>query len=74
MEKAVREGSFSRYVAALCCERCGTLEGVSLEDSRTYYDWNGEGEDPNRPIRLCRQCAAEHHDYWDAMWAESGLL
>lgn len=31
---------------------------------------------PNAPIALCRECAAEHHAQWDAQWAEyhAGLL
>lgn len=31
---------------------------------------------PNRPIALCRKCAKEHHDFWDAQWDEyyAGLL
>ena len=27
-------------------------------------------EDPNRDIVLCRECAVEHHAYWDEMWKE----
>ena len=34
------------------------------------------GEDPNQPIWLCRDCAAEHHRFYDDQWKEfySGLL
>ena len=53
------------------CEICGYAFGVKAEPSRTMYPWDGVGEDPNRPIDLCRQCAAAHHDFWDEMWAEA---
>lgn len=55
-----------------------TVSGASvyLESSRTHYIWDGTGEDPNRDLYLCRDCAKFHHEYWDEMWAEyySGLL
>jgi len=49
---------------------------VQLESSRTMYHWDGKGEDPNRDVWLCPDCAKEHHDYWDEMWsyANSGRL
>ena len=47
------------------CE--GTVE---LESSRTCYRWDGDGEDPNRPVRLCRAHSELHHAHWDEMWAE----
>ena len=63
------------------CERCGSTEGVELEDSRTAYApvtlsrWERLNlEDPvnppdlNAPVPLCRECAKEHHAYWDEMW------
>ena len=52
------------------CWLCRWPYGVRYEDSRTMYYWNGGGEDPNRPVKLCRQCAACHHEHWDAMWLE----
>jgi hypothetical protein len=73
---------YNRNVAT--CERCGSTEGVELEDSRTMYEPKvysryellmllddplvDEPEDPNRPWLLCRECAKEHHEYWDEMW------
>lgn len=72
---------------SLTCARCGITEGVELESSRTCYvsrprTWvervAGEEDppDPNAPIPLCRECAVEHHEYWDGMWAEwrAGLM
>jgi len=64
------------------CEHCGAVRGVELESSRTMYHWeNYHGRedtpaDPNRRVRLCRDCAAEHHQHWDSMWDDyySGLL
>lgn len=61
------------------CLGCSTTNGVEMENSRTQYHWEGDWDDPenpNRPIPLCRLCAAEHHLHWDYMWAEYrvGLL
>lgn len=58
------------------CEHCECREGVRAESARTLYEWNGWGINPNRDVYLCRQCAEEHHAYWDDMWAEyySGRL
>lgn len=52
------------------CRACGSNKHVHLESSRTAYLWNGEGEDPNAPIPLCRPCAKIHHDNWDEQWKE----
>ena len=54
------------------CEMCGWPFFINSECSRTMYDWDGRGEDPNRNINLCHICAAAHHQYWDDMWAEVG--
>ena len=48
---------------------CIAPVGVSLHSSRTAYCWDGDGEDPNRPVALCPDCAADHHDRWDDMWS-----
>ena len=52
------------------CEYCQAMFDLDKEDSRTMYCWNGEGEDPNRPVLLCKQCAKMHHEYWDDMWSD----
>jgi hypothetical protein len=52
------------------CLRCEATEGVELEDSRTQYDWDGEGRNPNAPIPLCKKCAEVHHEEWDSRWDE----
>jgi hypothetical protein len=49
---------------------CEETQGLQLEDSRTMYYWNGDGDDPNSPILLCRECARAHHSWWDEQWAE----
>jgi len=68
------------------CVRCGTSEGVKLEDARTAYEQPSPDffdhlvgvplPDPNAPVLLCRSCAKEHHEFWDEMWADyySGRL
>lgn len=58
------------------CERCGKLWGVKPESSRTCYHVEGiQGRentpvDPNRCVRLCRDCAYDHHLHWDYQWDE----
>jgi hypothetical protein len=68
------------------CERCKIAgPGVELEDSRTAYvrprldAWTrlllddellGRPPDPNAPLWLCRDCAADHTEYWDEMWRD----
>lgn len=61
------------------CEYCGHAEDVRPEDSRTFYhdpvtrysrlleEDPLDPEDPNRAIWLCRECAAQYHEYWDEM-------
>lgn len=65
----------------LVCECCHRLNGtgdcvVRREPARTMYAWDGQGEDPNADLMLCRDCAAEHHANWDERWADyyAGLL
>ena len=41
-----------------------------LVDSRTMYDWNGEGEDPNRDKIMCRECAADYNEQMNSQWAD----
>lgn len=67
------------------CEYCGGTEGLKLECSRTAYDTSrldkptrleriadrdDPPEDPNRDKLLCRECAAEHHEFWNDQWNE----
>lgn len=52
------------------CNHCGSREGVAFEDSRTCYSPTEENPFPNASIPFCRECAVEHHEYWDDMWAE----
>lgn len=54
------------------CLRCGSIEGVESESARTAYNYDAAAgeEDPNKPILLCRPCAAEHHAAWDEQWNE----
>lgn len=71
-------GAQRRYLAALLgdkkrCEHCGSFEGVEFESGRTAYEFDGvqgSPEDPNRDRLYYRQCAVEHHAYWDECWAD----
>lgn len=64
----------------MICMECGSSEDIRLEDSRTNYEpkpvtlWHHIREelppDPNAPVALCRDCAADHHAYWDERWDE----
>ena len=68
------------WVADLCpccmvpwtwwCEHCGAQEGLRIHSSRTCYDWDGEGDDPNRALVLCDPCAKVHNEHWDEQWDE----
>lgn len=57
-----------------CCDR--VAEDVEERPAMTAYFWDGEGEDPNRPVSLCPPCWEEHKAHWEEMWANyySGLL
>lgn len=55
----------------LVCESCESTKNIRPESSRTAYPWDGEDEDPNREVYLCRSCAEKHHEFWDNMWAET---
>ena len=71
----------------LPCLRCGSTVEVLMECSRTSYDTSRvrtryerilepNPPDPNAPIPLCRECAEDHHEYWDEMWSNyySGVM
>lgn len=75
--------AFFFYKLLPCCEHCGAIRGLALEDSRTCYptkydplDFKSHPDDPNRSRLLCRNCAVSHHEYWDEMWKDyySGRL
>ncbi len=65
------------------CYGCGSHSEVTLQDARTAYekprltalerleyDALEPLPDPNATIPLCPDCAEEHHQHWDDMWAE----
>ena len=52
------------------CEDCGSKEDVYWQPSLTRYYWDGWGENPNRPMKLCNSCAEEYKSYWKEMWSE----
>jgi hypothetical protein len=63
-----RQHRFEQNVALGGCERCASFYPTTMQASRTAYAWNGEGKDPNLPLRLCTDCAVDHHAYWDERW------
>jgi len=34
----------------------------------TAYNYNGIGEDPNRNLIFCHECAKMYVEYWKSMW------
>jgi len=62
---------------AMTCEVPGCLRtDTGLTPSMTAYEWDGQGEDPNRDLWLCPDHADEHTEQMEAQWAEyrAGLL
>ena len=51
----------------LICEACGA-PGARKVGAMTAYHWDGKGEDPNRPLWLCEECADEYVSYWQDRW------
>ena len=59
------------------CGYSGCDQGPTASvSSMTAYNWDGEGEDPNRNLILCKEHAKEHEEHMQEQWAEyySGLL
>lgn len=58
------------------CLKCRRFEMTELRPSQTSYTWDGAGEDPNAPLRLCDACGEEYRREMDDLWAEyhGGLL
>ena len=36
----------------------------------THYAWDGEGEDPNHSMRLCKLCEIDYTQHMEEQWAE----
>ena len=52
-----------------CCNpHCKTTKNVRLRPAATAYHWDGKGEDPNRPILLCDNCAEEYYSHYQELW------
>lgn len=64
MMKNIEELGVCEGVFGLCTEK----NGVKWVDARTQYEWDGEGENPNRELFLCPNCAEIYNDHWDEMW------
>ena len=63
------------------CTYCRATEGVRIETAQTAYDTSyprtrferilePEPESPNIDLPMCRDCAADYHEYWTEMWDE----
>lgn len=50
------------------CEQCG--EPGHEVRAMTAYDWDGKGEDPNRPLMLCLGCEMDYVEHWQSQWDE----
>ncbi|MHA2279977.1 MAG: hypothetical protein ACXAC5_03750 [Promethearchaeota archaeon] len=60
---------FCGEIAGPPCEGHGGCPGIGKPtSSRTMYEWDGTGEDPNRDLILCSLCAEEHNDIMDDQW------
>lgn len=64
----------SRTMHYVPLRRVSRYERLKLDDP--FFDDPPAPPDPNAPIRLCRECAEEHHSNWDECWAAfyAGLL
>lgn len=49
------------------CEHCGRRPAF-LWPSLTAYSWDGTGEDPNRDLKLCKECGEEHQQIMEDQW------
>ena len=59
------------------CVSCREQRGdVKARPSRTAFEWDGKGPDPNADILLCDPCAGEYASYMDDLWQEyrTGLM
>ena len=62
------------YLLGLNCPGtclCGRdVEHLFETPSRTFYDWNGEGEDPNADKMLCLDCSIDYSEMMEDRWRE----
>jgi hypothetical protein len=59
------------------CEACGVKSKRVVDcPSYTQYHWDGKGEDPNRDLQLCLECAEGYMEQMESQWADyyGGLL
>lgn len=64
------DGPYPGQVADRACVVCGFPGGVKWRFSRTAYEWDGKGENPNACIALCGTCGDVYNDMMDRKWAE----
>lgn len=55
-----------------CEGSSGPCERVVLwpTSSQTAYEWNGEGENPNKDLMLCPLCSIDYTQMMTAQWDE----
>lgn len=60
----------------LSCKRARPDTEVTWRSSRTAYDWDGKGDNPNACLALCDECAEGYNEQMDSQWADyySGLM
>jgi hypothetical protein len=62
---------FAEQGAALGgCSNCGSFHRLDWQPSMTAYASKPGEPDPNAPVWLCEDCAADYEDHWTAMWDE----
>jgi hypothetical protein len=58
---------FSRPGTCMCGR---DVEHLFATPSRTMYQWDGEGEDPNADKDLCLDCSIEYSEIMEDPWRE----
>lgn len=63
-------------VIDMCEGPCKRVTELTRTPSMTMYEWDGEGEDPNRDLMLCQECSEEYTEIMTEQWANyyRGLL
>lgn len=49
----------SSPIPGALCQHCSKKPAYNYP-SMTAYHWNGEGDDPNKDLTLCKECGTEH--------------
>ena len=70
------DGPYPGQDASEPCANCKQTEAIKWRSSRTSYEWDGQGENPNGCLPLCGECAEDYNEQMDQQWSDyfSGLL